>query len=180
MAAKVTGLFISPTHTFSKFAQNQIELLAGLGVVGDAHFGEKVKHRSRVKADPTQLNLRQVHLIHSELFDELAARGFKVQPGDIGENITTQGIDLLGLPRDTILKIGDGTVVQITGLRNPCRQIDNFQEGLLSAVLDRDVEGGLIRKAGVMGIVLHSGLVSIDDQITIELPPKPYHQLERV
>ena len=180
MNAKVTGLFISSTHTFSKFAHDQVELLTGLGVKGDAHMGKTVKHRSRVKADPTQPNLRQVHLVHSELFDELKTNGFEVKPGDIGENITTGGIDLLGLPRDTILKIGESAEVQITGLRNPCKQIDNFQDGLLPAVLDRDAEGNLIRKAGIMGIVLKGGKVNVGDQISVELPPEPHNKLERV
>ncbi|MFK7805680.1 MAG: MOSC domain-containing protein [Anaerolineae bacterium] len=180
MTAKAIAVHKSSAYTFSKKAENSINLLVGLGVEGDAHMGETVKHRSRVKIDPTVPNLRQVHLIHSELFDELAAKGFDVKPGDIGENITTQGIDLLGLPRDTVLKIGDSAEVQITGLRNPCLQLDHFQAGLMAATLDRDADGNLIRKAGIMGVVLQGGTVKIDDEIAISLPPFPHYPLERV
>ena len=180
MQAKVTAVHISQSHTFSKFSADGITLLKGLGVEGDAHMGLTVKHRSRVKADPTQPNLRQVHLVHSELFTEVAGKGFGVKPGDIGENITTAGIDLLSLPRDTILKIGPSAAVQITGLRNPCKQIDNFQNGLLAAVLDKDEEGNLIRKAGIMGIVLEGGPIKVGDAIVVELPSEPHHKLERV
>ncbi|MEM9773307.1 MAG: MOSC domain-containing protein [Chloroflexota bacterium] len=180
MTATVAAVHISQKHTFSKFSQDQITLLAGLGVEGDAHMGVTVKHRSRVKADPAQPNLRQVHLVHSELFAEVAEKGFSVEPGDIGENITTAGIDLLALPRDTVLKIGDSAAVQITGLRNPCLQLDNFQTGLMAATLDKDEDGNLIRKAGIMGIVLTGGPVKVSDEIVVELPPEPHHKLERV
>lgn len=180
MKASVTAVHISQSHTFSKFPADGITLLKGLGVEGDAHMGVTVKHRSRVKADPTQPNLRQVHLIHSELFSEVAQQGFNVKPGDIGENITTVGIDLLALPRDAVLKIGDSAAVQITGLRNPCLQIDHFQDGLLSAVLDKDDNGNLIRKSGIMGIVLEGGRVKVGDAIVVELPPEPHHKMERV
>ncbi|MEM8860057.1 MAG: MOSC domain-containing protein [Chloroflexota bacterium] len=180
MTGKVIGVHMSDTHTFSKYTQEQINLLAGLGVEGDAHLGVTVKHRSRVKADPTQPNLRQVHLVHSELFDEVAEKGFSVKAGDIGENITTADIDLLSLPRDTVLKIGGSAAVQITGLRNPCAQLDNFQKGLMAATLDKDEDGNLVRKAGIMGIVLNGGPVKIGDEILVELPPEPHHQLERV
>ncbi len=180
MSAKVTAVHISKTHTFSKFSKDEITLLKGLGVEGDAHMGVTVKHRSRVKADPAQPNLRQVHLVHYELFDEVAKKGFSVNPGDVGENITTAGIDLLALPRDTVLKIGVTAAVQITGLRNPCKQLDNFQDGLMAATLDTDTEGNLIRKAGIMGIVLEGGRVKVGDEIRVELPPEPHHRLERV
>ncbi|HAS44617.1 MAG TPA: MOSC domain-containing protein [Microscillaceae bacterium] len=177
---KVLAVSKSSTHTFSKYDCDQITLLQGLGVKGDAHMGEKVKHRSRVAKDPTQPNLRQVHLIHSELFEELAQQGFRVKSGDMGENITTQGIDLLGLPTHTILCIGATAQVKITGLRNPCKQLDAFQDGLMKAVLDKDEAGNLIRKSGVMGVVLAGGEVKPGDKITIELPAKPYEKLERV
>ena len=180
MKAIVTAVHKSNSHTFSKFSAEEITLRKGLGVDGDAHMGVTVKHRSRVKADPTQPNLRQIHLIHSELFAEVAEKGFRVNPGEMGENITTAGLDLLALPRNTVLKIGPTAAVQITGLRNPCKQIDNFQEGLLAAVLDKDEAGNLIRKAGIMGIVLESGPVNVGDEIAVELPPEPHHKLERV
>jgi len=154
--------------------------LEGLGVEGDAHSGETVKHRSRVAVDPTQPNLRQVHLIHAELHDELQRAGFQVQPGEMGENITTREIDLLGLPSGTRLHIGSDAVVEITGLRTPCKQLDKVQAGLMDAVLDRDQEGNVIRKSGVMGIVLAGGVVQVGDAIRLELPPTPHCPLEPV
>jgi MOSC domain-containing protein YiiM len=180
MQAKVVAVSSSPGHHFSKAQQSHIRLLAGFGVEGDAHMGATVKHRSRVAQDPTQPNLRQVHLLHSELFAELQAAGFMVEAGQMGENITTAGIELLQLPTGTRLYIGANAVVEITGLRNPCGQIDGFQKGLLAAVLDRDEQGQLIRKAGIMGIVLASGEVTPGDPIRIELPPEPHHPLQRV
>lgn len=170
----------SETHTFSKFNCNRIVLLKGLGVQGDAHMGKTVKHRSRVAKDPSQPNLRQVHLIHAELFDELQRKGFTIRDGEIGENITTQGIDLLGLPKGTILHIGEKAKVEITGLRNPCKQLDGLQNGLMRAVLDKDQEGNIIRKSGVMGIVLEGGEVECGNKIAVEFPPKPHIRLERV
>lgn len=154
-----------------------IRLVAGHGVEGDAHFGTTVKHIHRVKQDPTQPNLRQVHLMHAELFDELRAQGFSVRPGEIGENITTRGLDILSLPRGTRLHIGSTAVVEVTGLRNPCVQIDRFQKGLLDAVLDRDDTGALIRKSGVMSIVIAGGDVVPGDAIEVVLPPEPYAPL---
>lgn len=169
-----------PAHAFSKTNQSRIQLLVGLGVGGDAHAGKTVKHRSRVAKDPTQPNLRQVHLLHAELHDELRAKGFMVSAGEMGENITTRGIDLLSLPTGTRLSIGDGAMVEVTGLRNPCVQIDRFQKGLMAAVLDRDERGQLIRKAGVMAIVLQGGEVKPGDPIRVELPEAPYRRLEPV
>ncbi|MBK9637588.1 MAG: MOSC domain-containing protein [Bacteroidetes bacterium] len=177
---RVISLNKSNTHTFQKFNCEQITLIEGLGIVGDAHSGKTVKHRSRVAADPTQPNLRQVHLIHSELFDELAEKDFLVTPGAMGENITTQGIDLLSLPKNTVLKIGASAAIQITGLRNPCSQLDSIKTGLKYAVLDKDEEGNLIRKAGIMGIVLLGGDVFVGDKILIQLPNPPYEKLEKV
>ncbi|WP_309717257.1 MOSC domain-containing protein [Armatimonas sp.] len=176
----VLAVSASPTHGFHKQAQAQIRLLAGLGVEGDAHCGATVKHRSRVAQNPDQPNLRQVHLMHSELFEELAAAGFTVAPGELGENITTRGIDLLSLPVGTRLHLGETAIVELTGLRNPCAQIENFQKGLLAAVLDRDESGNLVRKAGVMGIVLTGGTVRPGDAIHVVLPPEPHQPLERV
>ena len=170
----------SSSHTFSKEPINEIYLIEGEGVEGDAHKGLTVKHRSRVKADPTQPNLRQVHLIHVELIHELQDRGFQVQPATMGENITTEGIDLLSLPRDTLLRIGHEAVVRVTGLRNPCKQLNTFQEGLMQAVLDKDDEGNLIRKAGIMSVVVASGPVKPGDNIEALLPAPPFEKLERV
>jgi len=167
-------------HRFSKPLLSAIRLLAGLGVEGDAHCGKTVKHRSRVAVDPTQPNLRQVHLIHAELFEELADKGFFLQPGVMGENITTRGLDLLALPAGTRLRLGSEALVEITGLRNPCIQIEAFQPGLLKAVLGRDANGKLIRKAGVMAIVLEGGDVRPGDSIDVTLPALPHSALERV
>ncbi|WP_309572540.1 MOSC domain-containing protein [Deinococcus sp.] len=157
-----------------------IRLLAGRGVEGDTHAGVTVQHRSRVRADPTQPNLRQLHLIHSELFDEVAAQGFSVSPADLGENVTTQGIDLLGLPRGTRLHLGPDVIVEVTGLRNPCAQIDAFQPGLLKAVLDVDAESQPIFKAGIMGVVVHGGEIRPGDAVDVVLPPPPHEALRRV
>jgi MOSC domain-containing protein YiiM len=176
----VLGVSARGGHHFSKTPALSIRLLTGLGVAGDAHMGETVKHRSRVRRDPTQPNLRQVHLIHAELFEELRGKGFIVQPADLGENVTTAGIDLLALPSGTRLHLGTSAVVEITGLRNPCIQIDTFQKGLMAATLDKDADGNLIRKAGVMSIVLSEGDVRPGDAIRIELPPKPHHPLQPV
>lgn len=180
MNGTVIAVSRNPVHTFSKTNQDSIRLMAGLGVEGDAHCGETVKHRSRVAQDPTQPNLRQVHLIHAELHDELRAAGFTVAAGDMGENITTRGVDLLGLPTGTRLHIGDTSIIEITGLRNPCAQIDHFQSGMLAAVLDRDERGNLVRKAGIMGIVVEGGDVRPGDAIRVELPPEPHQPLDRV
>lgn len=176
----VTAVSRSATHTFSKQTQDGISLLPGLGVDGDAHMGETVKHRSRVARDPTQPNLRQVHLIHAELHEELRYAGFEVGPGDMGENLTTRGIDLLGLPTGTRLHVGESAVVEITGLRNPCVQLDKFQPGLMSAVLGRDEHGRLIRKSGVMGVVTAGGQIRPGDPIHAELPPQPHRPLDKV
>ncbi|TVY11043.1 MOSC domain-containing protein [Paenibacillus cremeus] len=179
-AGEVVSVSRSAAHSFSKETLDVITLLAGLGVEGDAHMGKAVKHRSRVAQNPDQPNLRQVHLIHSELFDELHDAGFNVGPGQLGENITTRGIHLLELPTGTKLYIGNTAAIEITGLRNPCAQIDNFQSGLLNAVLDHDEDGNLIRKAGIMAIVLTGGEVAPRDPIRVELPPEPFRKLERV
>jgi MOSC domain-containing protein YiiM len=176
----VTAVFRSATHTMRKSLEPSIRLLAGLGVEGDAHMGVTVKHRSRVAADPTQPNLRQVHLIHSELHDQLHAKGFEVQAGEMGENITTRGLDLLALPVGSRLRVGSEAILEITGLRNPCLQLDGLEPGLMKAVLGRDPEGNLIRMAGIMGVVVAGGLVTAEDEILVELPPEPHRALERV
>lgn len=177
--AQVVSVSLSPAHGFSKTAVEVIRLIAGEGVDGDAHRGITVKHRSRVAADPTQPNLRQVHLLQEELFGELAAKGFPIRPGDIGENILTRGLDLIGLPTGARLAFGDA-VVQVTGLRNPCIQLDRFRPGLTQAVLDRDSDGRLVRKAGVMAIVLAAGTVRVGDAIAVALPAGPHRPLQRV
>jgi len=167
-------------HTFSKPPRGSVTLLAGLGVQGDAHQGKTVKHRSRVARDPTQPNFRHVHILQTELFDELADRGFQVSPGDLGENISTRGLDLLGLCRGTRLHFSRGPVVEVTGLRNPCGQIETFCKGLLAAVVERDQNGGIIRKAGIMGIVVRGGEVRPGDAIELWLPAGRRAKLETV
>ncbi|MEA2639610.1 MAG: hypothetical protein QOF51_1004 [Chloroflexota bacterium] len=180
MMGRVAAVSRSATHTVAKGNMDAIQLLAGLGVAGDAHASATVKHRSRVARDATAPNLRQVHLIHAELHDELRGCGFDLAAGQMGENVTTEGIDLLGLPTGTRLRLGDEAVVEITGLRNPCVQLDGIQPGLMAAVLDHDAQGRLIRKAGVMGIVINGGAVRPGDAIVVELPPPPHRPLEPV
>jgi MOSC domain-containing protein YiiM len=180
MAGIVTAVSRSPSHSFTKPNADAIRLVAGLGVDGDAHQGVTVKHRSRLERFGHLPNLRQVHLIHAELFDELRGTGFTVAAGQMGENVTTGGIDLLGLPTGTRLHLGPDAVVEVTGLRNPCRQLDKLQPGLMAATLARDPEGHLIRKAGIMGIVLKGGEVREGDPIRVELPPPPHQKLEPV
>lgn len=177
--SRVIAVHLSPTHSFSKPSVDEIELHEGLGVAGDAHYGATVQHRSRVAADPSQPNLRQVHLIHAELFDELAAAGHHVAPGELGENITTRGLRLLDLPVGAQLRMGDA-VFRITGLRNPCRQIDDFQGGLLKRLVHTDADGRVVRLAGVMGVVARTGPVRPGTPIVVELPPEPHHPLTRV
>ena len=180
----MTGIVIavsrSPRHTMAKANEDSIRLLAGLGVEGDAHQGATVKHRSRVARDPTQPNLRQVHLIHAELHEELRAAGFAVTAGQMGENITTQGVDLLGLPAGARLCLGGAAVVEVTGLRNPCAQLDRIQPGLMAATLGRDDYGNLVRKAGIMGVVIAGGEVRPGDPIRVELPLPPHRPLAPV
>lgn len=180
MAGIVTALAASGSHTMVKPRREALRLAAGLGVEGDAHAGRTVKHRSRVARDPSQPNLRQVHLIHGELHDELGARGFPVEAGQMGENITTRGVYLLALPAGTRLHLGREAVVEVTGLRNPCLQLDGIHPGLMKAVLDRDAAGVLVRKAGIMAIVLSGGEVRVGDPIGIELPGEPHQPLEPV
>ena len=177
---KIISVASDAGHNFSKITKSEITLIEGIGVQGDAHSGTTVKHRSRVAKDPTQPNLRQVHLIHSELFDEVAAQGLSVVPGEMGENITTRGLDLLAMPQGTRLHLGAEAVIEITGLRNPCSQIENFQSGLLKACLDKDEDGNLIRKSGVMSIVIQGGVVSQDDAIKVILPEGEHKPLECV
>ncbi len=166
----VAAVSCSRSHSFSKPNRDSIRLLAGLGVEGDAHQGTTVKHRSRVAKDPTQPNLRQVHLIHAELFDELEAKGFVVSAGEMGENVTTRGVDLLALPTGARLQLGAAAVVELTGLRNPCVQLDRFADGLMHAVLRRESDGSLSRLAGVMAVVVAGGRVRTGDPVRVALP----------
>jgi MOSC domain-containing protein YiiM len=178
--AIVAALALQQDHCFSKSPVREFVLRAGHGVEGDAHAGVKVKHRSRVAKDASAPNLRQVHLIAQELLDELRAAGFAVAPGSLGENVTTRGLALIDLPQGSRLRLGDAAVIEITGLRNPCKQLDQFQKGLMAATLDRDAEGSLVRKAGVMGVVLAGGIVRAGDAICLERPPEPHRPLEPV
>ena len=179
MTASVAAVASSGVHAFSKDVQPEIVLEAGLGVRGDAHEGVTIKHRSRVRQDPTQPNLRQVHLIAAELHEELAAKGFRVGPGSMGENVTTRGLDLLALPRGTLLLLG-AAVVEVTGLRNPCAQLNQYQPGLMDAVLDRAADGSLVLRAGIMGVVRRGGAVRPGDAMRAVLPPAPHQALQRV
>jgi MOSC domain-containing protein YiiM len=180
MTGVVTAVSRSATHTFTKPIADSIRLVAGLGVEGDAHSGATVKHRSRLVLFGNSPNLRQVHLIHAELFDELRASGFAVSAGQMGENVTTRGVDLLGLPVGARLRLGDHAIVEVTGLRNPCRQLNKFQPRLMAATLARDADGNLVRKAGIMGVVLEGGDVREGDAIRVELPPQPHAPLAPV
>lgn len=173
----VIAVSSSPTHTMSKPNQSRISVKAGLGIDDDAHQGETVKHRSRVARDPSQPNLRQIHLIHAELHDELRSAGFDVEAGQLGENVTTRGVELLALPTGTRLHLGEEVVIELTGLRNPCNQLNGIQQGLMNATLERDQNGALVRKAGVMGIVLTGGDIRANDRIVVILPPEPHHPL---
>lgn len=180
MSGVVVAVARSSGHRFSKQVVDKIEIIANLGISGDAHSGTTVKHRSRVGVDPSQPNLRQVHLIHAELFNEVASQGFSVTPGNLGENITTGGIELLALPRGSVLEIGPEVRLQVTGLRNPCAQIDAFQSGLLKAVLAKAPDGTLVRKSGIMAIALTGGVVRAGDAILVQFPEAPFLPLERV
>ena len=180
MTGRVAAVSRSASHSMVKGSEEAIRLLEGLGVENDAHAGTTVKHRSRVARDPSQPNLRQVHLIHAELHAELRRAGLDVAAGEMGENVTTEGVDLLGLPTGARLRLGDEAVVEITGLRNPCAQLDKVRPGLMKATLDKDEHGNVIRKAGIMGVVVAGGLVRTGDPITVELPPEPRRPLEPV
>ncbi len=177
MTASVTAVHTGATHGFSKRTVDTVTLVAGMGIVGDAHAGATVKHRSRVRRDPNAPNLRQVHLIHAELFAELAAAGFTVAPGELGENVTTAGVDLLALPTSTRLRLGAEAVLEITGLRNPCVQIERFQAGLLAQVAVRRDDGAVARKTGVMAVVARGGVVRAGDPIEVQLPTPPHRPL---
>ena len=177
MPPTIIALARDAQHRFSKQPCDTITLIAGLGVEGDAHAGRTVQHLSRLAKDPAAANLRQFHLIHAELFEELAAKGFAVAPGELGENITTRGLDLLGLSRGTRLRLGDQAVIEITGLRNPCRQIDGLAQGLMAATLDKAADGSLVRKCGVMAVVVTGGEVRVGEVIVLESVPLGFEAL---
>ena len=177
---KVTAVSTGASHGIGKQNEDVIRLVAGHGVEGDVHAGATVKHRSRVRRDATQPNLRQVHLIHAELHQELSDQGFEVSAGEMGENVTTSGVELLALPTGARLRLGGEAVVEVTGLRDPCSQLDGLAPGLMKAVLDRDADGELVRKSGVMGIVLEGGDVRAGDPIDVELPAEPHVPLAPV
>jgi hypothetical protein len=177
---QVVAVSTCAAHVFSKQPTDGVSLLAGLGVEGDVHAGVKVLHRARLRSRAAEPNLRQVHLIHSELLDELRGKGFDVAPGDLGENVTTSGVDLLGLPTGARLLLGEEAVVEVTGLRHPCRQLDRFRRGLMAAVMDRDDQGGLVRKVGVMAVVVTGGRVAAGDAVQVRLPAGDHRPLEPV
>jgi MOSC domain-containing protein YiiM len=180
VTAQVVAVARDGAHRFSKQVVDEILLHERLGVGGDAHAGVTVQHRSRVARDPSAPNLRQVHLVHAELLDSLRERGFDVGPGVIGENITTRGVDLLALPVGARLQLGGSAVVQVTGLRNPCVQLQRYQDGLMAALLDRDADGAVVRLAGVMGVVAAAGTVRAGDRIDVRLPDGPHEPLQPV
>lgn len=177
---RVIAVSRDDVHRFSKPVVDEVTLVEGWGIEGDAHAGTTVQHRSRVARDPSQPNLRQVHLLHAEVFDEVAEAGFRVEPGQMGENVTTRGVDLLGLPTGTLLHLGDEACVRVTGLRNPCQQINGFEPGLLREVLGRDEDGAVVRKGGVMSVVVTGGVVRTGDRIRVELPTGEQQALQPV
>jgi MOSC domain-containing protein YiiM len=176
----VLGVFANGRHDFSKPPCDSVTLIEGLGIAGDAHFGAVVQHLYDARRDPTRPNYRQVHLIQAELLDEVNGKGFRVQPGELGENVSTRGIDLLALPTGTKLYLGPAAVIELTGLRNPCHQIDKFQKGLQAAVNAKAAGGGTIRRAGVMSVILKGGVVRPNDAIIIEPPDGPHEPLRPV
>jgi MOSC domain-containing protein YiiM len=180
LAGKVVGLASDDRHRFSKEPRTTLTLLENHGVRGDAHAGATVQHRSRAAQHPSPPNLRQVHLLHSEFFDLAAEQGYRLTGGDLGENILTAGLDVLALPRDTVLHLGSHAAVRVTGLRNPCWQIDRFRKGLLRVAVSRGADGEVVRRTGVMGVVTASGSVELGDPIRVTLPPEPHAALERV
>jgi MOSC domain-containing protein YiiM len=180
VGASVVAVSKDGQHRFSKQPCAQIILGEGIGVQGDAHAGVTVQHLHRVARDASQPNLRQVHLLPREFFDEAREEGYELGPGDLGENVLTQGLDLAGLSLDTLLRIGAGAVVRVTGLRNPCVQINRFRKGLLKVASGRDESGQVVLKAGIMGVVTTGGIIRPGDRIEVEPPAPPHHALECV
>ncbi|MFF8972213.1 MOSC domain-containing protein [Streptomyces sp. NPDC014995] len=177
---RVTAVSRNGDYSFTKPNRDSVTLVAGFGVEGDVHAGATVKHRFRMRKDPSQPNLRQVHLIHEELFEEVRGSGFEVAAGELGENVTTRGVDLLGLPVGTRLRLGAEAVVEVTGLRNPCAQIDGFRKGLLKEVVGKGADGRAVFRTGVMSVVVSGGVVRPGDPVTVELPNGPHRPLEIV
>ena len=175
-SARIVGVQVNSAHTFSKLPATVVKLIENHGVEGDAHAGPTDQHQFHIRRFGHHPNLRQDHVIHAELLDEMQAKGHTVRPGDLGENLTTRNVDLLNLPEGTRLRLGAEAVIEITGLRNPCRQIDNFQQGLRELCIENS-PSGLIRKGGVMGIVLTGGEVRPGDAVAVELPPLPHRAL---
>ena len=167
---RVVAVNSKDTPGVGKIPRDAVTLIANHGIEGDYHAGPDVRHRSRAAKDPQQPNRRQVHLMHSELFDDLAPLGIKVTPGAMGENITTRGLALLDLAPGTKLRLGDTAVIEITGCRNPCNQLDAVDERLLAQVALKAGDGSIIRKAGIMAVVLAGGVVRPGDAISVEAP----------
>ena len=180
MSAHVVSVSRSPRHRFSKQPVDAVTLRVGVGVEGDAHAGVTVQHRSRKRWRPDLPNLRQVHLLSAELLDALAVQGFVVSPGDLGENLLVRDLDLLALPTFTRLRLGVDAVVEVTGLRNPCIQLDRFADGLMQATLRREPDGTLVRLAGVMSVVLQTGVVRTGDAVAVQMPTEPHRALAPV
>jgi MOSC domain-containing protein YiiM len=180
MRPSVVAVSADSQHRFSKPNLDSVRVIAGFGIEGDSHAGATIQHLGPMRADPTQPNLRQVHLIHSELHGELRDLGYDVKPGELGENITTRGIDLLGLPQGTRLRIGSEAVLEVTGLRSPCHQLNTFQPGLLKQVIHTDADGTVVRKTGIMSVVLTTGVIHPGDPIVVDLPTGPHVPLEPV
>lgn len=178
MEPTILGLAKDSEHRFSKQPADRLTLIAGIGVEGDAHAGRLVQHLYDKQKNPNVANLRQVHLIHGELLDELAEKGFTVTPGQLGENVTTRGLDLLGLSRGTRLRLGGEALIELTGLRNPCKLINGLADGLMAATLDKAPDGSLIRKCGVMAVVITGGEVRVGDPIHLESLPMVHEPLE--
>ena len=177
-AAKVMAVSLAAQHGFAKQPQACIRLLAGEGVEGDAHRGTTVQHLYQVRRDPSKPNLCQVHLFAAEKLGELAAAGYPLGPGEIGENVLTCGVDLLALPRGTRVRLGAQAVVEITGLRTPCSQIDGYRTGLQKLLWGpRDAKGKRERRAGVMAVVVTGGEVLPGDPLVVELPLEPHQPL---
>jgi MOSC domain-containing protein YiiM len=180
MTGKVHAVSLSDRHSIRKFNRSYIDIIAGFGVQGDAHAGKKVKHRYIAKKDPDRPNYRQVHLISLEIYRELQQKGFNIHPGEMGENITCSGIDIMNLPTHTILKIGDEVALQVTGMREPCSLLNQIQGGLMKATLVKSGQGELIRKAGIMTVALSGGIVTPDDPIKVIFPEKPYVKMTTI
>jgi MOSC domain-containing protein YiiM len=155
-------------HEFSKRTRHAITLVEDHGVEGDVHAGRVIQHRYLAKKMPVMPNNRQVHLIASELFTELGLSGFNVSPGELGENITTAGLDLTNLPLGTRLRLGSSAVVEITGLRTPCSLIDRFQKGLKRAMIMKHEQPRF--RCGVLGVAKATGKIAPGDPIIVELP----------